>query len=188
MDDEVVAPTRSAWKRPLIAVALAAFVGVWGWGFWYDANRPKPEPLDATAQNAALAACKTAVVSMKALPQIGMTPTVAGRVALVHDEDAILTRLVADLHAVHPTDGSGAKAIAGFTSDWQDLAANRQKYAAELSATGQRPKLRIPVDPTGAPITIRMREYAEIHKLTDCTPDSLQGEVVEGLRVYPRVP
>jgi hypothetical protein len=32
-----------------------------------------------------------------------------------------------------------------------------------------------------------MRLYADIHHLLDCTPDSLQGEVVEGLRTYPRV-
>ncbi len=57
----------------------------------------------------------------------------------------------------------------------------------ELLTTGKRPKLVIPIDPTGAPVTIRMREYAEIHKLTDCTPDSLQGEVVEGPRVYPNL-
>ena len=35
---------------------------------------------------------------------------------------------------------------------------------------------------------IRMREYADIHSLFECTPDRLQGEVVEGVRTYPHKP
>jgi hypothetical protein len=33
-----------------------------------------------------------------------------------------------------------------------------------------------------------MKEYAQIHRLNVCTPDSLQGEVVEGARTYPSSP
>ena len=82
----------------------------------------------------------------------------------------------------------GATALAAFATDWQHLTAARERYAGRLSSGVVRPDLVIPVDTTKAPITIRMKEYAQIHGLGACTPDSLQGEVVEGPRSYPRVP
>ena len=180
-------PARKRWKRAVFVAALTAFVGVWAFGFWYDAHRPKPEPLDTTSALAVNASCRAAVASLSALPTVGTAPTVPGRATRVHGEDAVLTTLVSELAAIHPTDRDGAKALEGFTDDWRHLIAARERYAAALFASSKRPRLVIPVDPTGAPATIRMGEYARIHKLDDCTPDSLQGEVVEGPRTYPPV-
>jgi len=106
----------------------------------------------------------------------------------VRSEDGVLTDLVARLRTVHPTDGDGAKAIADFATDWQHLVAARSRYVATVLSGATTPKLYVPVDPAGKPITIRMREYAEIHHLTACTPNALQGEVVEGPRTYPAAP
>jgi hypothetical protein len=181
------APPRRRWKRPVVAVAFAAFVGVWAFAFWYDANRPSPEPLDPASAAAVATACRSAVASLSILPTVGTTPTVDSRATRVHREDAVFTTLVSELDAVHPTDRDGAKALRSFAADWQHLVAARERYAEELPTSTKRPKLVLPVDPTGAPISIRMGEYARIHKLNDCTPDSLQGEVVEGPRTYPRV-
>ena len=186
MEGEVVAPKRR-WGRAVFGVALVAFVGLWAFAFWYEANRPSPEPLDPTSFSAANAACRSAVGSLAALAPVGTAPTVIDRTNRVQHENAVLTNLVVDFRAIHPRDHDGAKALAAFATDWQHLTASRERYVQELLATGKRPKLVIAIDPTGAPVTIRMREYAQIHKLTDCTPDSLQGEVVEGPRVYPRV-
>jgi hypothetical protein len=185
--DVATAPPRRRWKRPVVVLALAAFVGVWAFAFWYDAHRPSPEPLDKASAAAAGAACRAAVLSLSALPTVGTAPTVNSRATRVHSEDAVLTTLVSELGAIHPTDHDGAKALTAFVADWQHLIAARERYAEALPTSTKRPQLVIPVDPTGAPATIRMGEYARIHKLGDCTPDSLQGEVVEGPRTYPRV-
>jgi hypothetical protein len=185
VDEVEVAPVRKRWPRRLFAVGLALFVGAWAWAFWYEAHRPKPEPLDAISLDAAKSACTSALVDLRRLPQVGGAPTVADRVHLIRAENTILNRVVTQLDAIHPTDPSGAKALTGFTTDWRNLDRARARYVRELEATGKRPKLFIPVDPTGAPATIRMGEYAGIHHLDVCSPDDLQGEVVEGPRVYP---
>jgi hypothetical protein len=184
---EAVKPRRP-WVRAAWIVGLLAFAGVWAFGFWYDAHRPKPEPLDATSMQAANAACRSAVVSLSAIPPVGGAPTVADRATRDRNENAVFTTLVKRLGAIRPTSHEGAQALTAFTADWQHLTEAHERYVTALLASPQRPKLYIPVDPTGAPVTIRMGEYARIHKLTDCTPDSLQGEVVEGPRTYPRVP
>jgi len=50
MDEQIAeAPPRPRWKRPLIVAAVVVFVGIWAFGFWYDANRGTPEPLDAAS-------------------------------------------------------------------------------------------------------------------------------------------
>jgi hypothetical protein len=184
---EVTKPPRP-WVRAAWIVGILAFAGIWAFGFWYDAHRPKPEPLDAVSAHAANVACESAVTSLAAIPPVGGAPTVADRAKRDSDENAVFARLVKQLDTIHPSDHDGAKALAAFTADWQHLNTARQRYVTELLASPKRPKLFIPVDPTGAPVTIRMGEYARIHKLNDCTPDSLQGEVVEGPRTYPRVP
>jgi hypothetical protein len=173
---------RAAW-----IIGLSAFVGVWAFAFWYGAHRPKPEPLDPTALRAANGACRSAVVALAAIPPVGTAPTVNDRATRDRRENAVLTDLVTRLNTIRPIDHDGAKALAGFAADWQHLTAARERYVTALLSSPRRPQLFIPVDPTGAPVTIRMGEYARIHKLDDCTPDSLQGEVVEGPRVYPRV-
>jgi hypothetical protein len=189
MDEVVEQLPRPRWKRPLIVAGVVAFVGVWAFGFWYDANRSTPEPLDSASQRAATVACRWASASLAALTPLPphATPTVTERTTLVRGEDAVLTDLVTRFRAIHPTDHDGATALAAFATDWQHLAEARGHYADAVLSGEKNPKLIVPVDPAGKPITIRMREYAEIHHLNACTPDSLQGEVVEGPRVYSQV-
>jgi hypothetical protein len=181
-------PPRPRWKRPVIVAAVVAFVGVWAFGFWYDATRSTPEPLDTASTRAATVACRWAWASLSDLAPLppNATPTVSERTTRVRGEDLVFTDLVTRFRAVHPTDHDGAKALAAFATDWQHLAEARDRYAAALLSGQKSPKLVVPVDPAGKPITIRMREYAEIHHLNACTPDALQGEVVEGPRVYAR--
>jgi hypothetical protein len=190
-EDEVVEVVpRKRWKRPAIVAGVVVFVGIWAFGFWYDANRGTPEPLDARSAQAATATCGLAGVSLADLTPLppARTPTVAERTILIRSEDVILTRLVTQLRSIHPTDHDGAKALAAFATDWQHLIQARDRYLEAVLTGKKQPKLFVPVDPAGKPITIRMREYAEIHHLTACTPDALQGEVVEGPRTYPRNP
>jgi hypothetical protein len=186
--EDTVARPRRAWRKPVFVAAFVAFAGVWAFGFWYDANRPAPEPLDTASVRAASTACRSASARLSALPPLPFPPELTRRIARVRREDAVFTDLVAEFRAIHPTNSEGAKALAGFATDWHDLTAARERYANELGAGKTRPDLVIPVDPTSAPITIRMKEYAQIHRLNVCTPDSLQGEVVEGVRTYPSSP
>ena len=82
---EVAKPGRR-WVRAAWIVGLAAFAGVWAFGFWYDTHRPKPEPLDATSMRAANADCQAAISSLSAItrgPMLGAyTATKAGVAAL----------------------------------------------------------------------------------------------------------
>lgn len=187
MEVRSAAPRRQ-WRKPVFVAAFVLFIGVWAFGFWYDANRSAPEPLNAASQRAAVGACRSAISKVAVLEPLPSPPVLDKRIARVHAEDAVFTDLVAALRTIHPSDGDGAKALAAFATDWQHLTAARERYADKLSSGVVRPDLVIPVDPTKAPITIRMKEYAQIHRLGACTPDSLQGEAVEGPRSYPRVP
>jgi len=186
----IPAPPRRRWRRPVFIAAFVAFAGVWAWGFWYDANRPRPEPLDTASLHAATAACGSALASLSSLPQLppASTPTLVERTTLVRREDAIFTDLVTRLDAIRPVDRDGAKALTLFAADWRHLTEARERYVTALLAGEHDPQLILPVDPSAKPITIRMKDYAEIHRLTDCRPDDLQGEVVEGSRTYPRLP
>jgi hypothetical protein len=188
MGDAVVVPTRKRWRKPVFVAAFVAFIGVWTFAFWYDATRSSPEPLDSSSRLAAVRACRFAISKVSALPPLPSPPVLERRVARIRAEDAVFTDLVAALRTIHPTDGDGAKALAAFATDWQHLTTARERYVDKLASGVVRPDLVIPVDSTKAPITIRMKEYAQIHRLTACTPDSLQGEVVEGPRSYPTVP
>jgi hypothetical protein len=187
IEGEIVeAPPRKRWKRPAIVAAVVLFCGIWGFAFWYDATRGTPEPLDPTSKKAAAVACQWARASMNDLEQLpkNAAPTVLQRTTLVRGENTVLTDLVTRLRTVHPSDHDGAKAIAAFATDWEHLVEARARYVAAVLSDAHNPKLVVPVDPAGKPITIRMREYAEIHHLPDCTPTALQGEVVEGPRSY----
>ena len=108
------------------------------WGFWYDANRPRPEPIDPASLQAATAACGSALASLSSLPQLppASTPTLVERTTLVRREDAIFTDLVTRLDAVHPIDHDGAKALADFATDWQHLTQAREHYITALLAGG----------------------------------------------------
>jgi hypothetical protein len=184
------APPRRRWRGPVFLAAFVAFVGVWTFAFWYDANRPTPEPLDTASRHAATAACRSAITRLSDLgpvPESGVFIP-APLIARIRSEDNVFGNLVAGLTAIHPTDGAGAEALKAFATDWRHLMAARERYADALNSGKTHLVLVIPVDPSKKPITIRMREYADIHGLTACTPDSLQGEVVEGPRTYPRVP
>lgn len=182
------AAPRRRWRKPVFIAAFVVFIGVWAFGFWYDANRSAPEPLNAASHRAAVTACRAAISKVAVLEPLPSPPVLEKRTARIHAEDAVFTELVAALRTIHPTDSDGAKALAAFATDWQHLTAARARYVGKLSSGVVRPDLVIPVDPSKAPITIRMKEYAQIHRLSACTPDSLQGEVVEGPRSYPRVP
>ncbi len=180
----VSAPFWRRWTFWLVAVVIVGLAGAWAFAFWYDANRPPPEPLDATSVRAAAAVCHDARIRLRALPQVDpKAPAATERITRIRREDAILTTVVDRLEAIHPSDSEGAAALHGFATDWKNLVTARERYADELEAGG-RPKLVIPVDPSSAPISIRMTDYAQIHRLNDCTTDSLQGEVVEGQRSY----
>jgi hypothetical protein len=168
--------------------AFTAFVGVWAFAFWYDATRPSPEPLDPGSLRAATLVCESAITSLSKLAPVSATPTVSERAARVKREDAAFASLVIRLDRIRPANHDGATALWLFAADWRHLTASRERYAGALLSGAKSPKLVIPVDPMKKPVTIRMREYAEIHKLVACTPNSLQGEVVEGPRTYPRVP
>ena len=185
---EAIAATRPRWHKPVFVAAFIAFIGVWAFGFWYDANRSAPEPLNAASHRAAVTACRAAISKVAVLEPLPFPPVLDKRIARIHAEDAVFTELVAALRTIHPPDGDGAKALAAFATDWQHLTAARETYVGKLSSGVVRPDLVIPVDPSKKPITIRMSDYARIHELSACTPDSLQGEVVEGPRSYPRVP
>jgi hypothetical protein len=178
---------KPSWGKRALVLGFALFAGAWGWAFWYEAHRPKPEPLDAASKHAASTVCKAAIADLRKLPQVGGAPTVDIRVRRISAEDTILTRLVHDLDAIRPSDHSGAEALTGFAADWRHLVDARQHYVDQLRATGKRPKLYLPVAPSGEPITIRMGQYTNIHFINECSPASLQGEVVEGRRTYPRV-
>jgi hypothetical protein len=105
----------------VFVAVFAAFIGLWAFAFWYDANRPTPEPLDATSQRSATTSCRIAISILTADGPIPAPTDVAARIARVRADDKVFVELVAKLRTVHPTDGDGAKALAAFATDWQHL-------------------------------------------------------------------
>jgi hypothetical protein len=180
---EEARPAPKAWRRRLFVVVLVVMIGVWGFAFWYSVARVKPEPLDEASRAALVGICTDTLHRLGTIPQVPSLPSVAQRAARVRAEDAVLDRLIARAAQVHPKAAEGRRALTGWLGDWRHVVADRETYAARV-LTGGRPRLVVPIDPTGKPVTIRMADYADGHRMAVCSPVTLHPEVVEGPRTY----
>jgi hypothetical protein len=169
------------WVRSLVVAAFVAVLAAWGVALWYSLTRGGPEPLSPSAQQVLAGACGDALAELRAMPDLDGGPVDPARLTA---ETAVLAGIVrAGRAAVVPGD-DGADALAAWLDDWDALLAARAEVAAQR-ARGTTRRLVVPTDDRGRPVTVRMDEYARYHGLADCSPITLQAEVIDGARFYP---
>jgi hypothetical protein len=178
-------PKRRRLRRQLLLAVLVAVGLAWGYAIWYSVTQTSPESLDHASRTAVSNACTTARNELVALPDLTASSTAGDNVALVRNENVVLTRMTDRIEAVQPKGGDARAALEGWTKDWRDLITARATFASDLEADGTA-RLRIPTVSRGSvkPISERMDEYATQRGLDSCRPQNLQAEVVDGPRDY----
>jgi hypothetical protein len=178
-------PRRRRVRRQLL-LAVAVVIGLaWGYAIWFSVTQKSPERLDRASRTAVANACTTARDELEALPDLTDRSTAADNVALVRNENDVLTRMTDRIDGVQPRGGDARAALQAWARDWRDLITARATFATDLAADGSA-RLRIPTVRRGSvkPISERMDEYATQRGLDGCRPQSLQVEVVDGPRDY----
>jgi hypothetical protein len=169
-----------------VLLGLLVVVGLaWGYAIWYSVSQRSPENLDDAARAAVAEACTNARNELDSLPDLASDATAAEDVALVRDENEVLTRMTDEVDAVRPDGSDPRVALDGWTEDWRALIRARAQFAGDLEADGTA-RLSIPTVSEGGlkPITDRMDAYATQRGLDSCRPEVLQAEVVDGPRDY----
>jgi hypothetical protein len=162
-------------------VGLALIVaGLWGWALVYSVIRKDPERLSAAEHGRIEQVCTTTIKRLRALPPVSSPPTNAKVAQRARAETGELTRMVADLRAVHPQRAAAAQALSKWLDDWDSLLAVRHAYAREVAARGRKAEIVIPAA-NGTAITVRMNRYAESKSIEDCDTTALGAENVNSL-------
>jgi hypothetical protein len=173
--------------RGLIIAGAVLFVGVWIFAIiWSVTVTPNsPESLDDQAATDVEAACAGAMRELESLPELPDPAPGADRVALIREENEILTTMTTQLDAVDPTGSTPASALTQWTADWRRVIAARAKYATDLE-TERRARFVVPAARGIQPVTDKMDDFVreQSGRIDSCFTGALQAEVVEGIRQY----
>lgn len=176
--------SRRLWRNrtPLIVVLVLTLVGVGS--VMYDAFAPvTQEPLGTHGHAVVQQACDNAYRTLKALPPLQRTSSLAEVVARTHQEDTIFDEMVAKFDTVQPSSKDGRTALRDWSADWRSVIARRAGYVRNVAVAHD--KFVLPIDSSGAPVTDRMNQYSRTHSLNQCLTENLQLETVETVRAYP---
>jgi hypothetical protein len=167
---------------------LALFIVAWIVALTYSvtAGGSSPERLDDPNAHTVEANCKTAQHALAKLPQLGGHPTPAKVAQRLDRENAILTTLVHNQLAVHPTKKTPATALRAWVGDWQRLIAAREHYADDLRTKGSDARFIEPAYKGVDPIADKMNNWIleQGTRTQTCNTDALEAEVVNGPRTY----
>ncbi len=167
---------------------LILFAAAWTIAIIYSvtAGGRSPERLDDRNATVVANACSNAQRSLSALPQVGVRATPLAEAGRNVAENALFSKMLTDLRAVHPTGKAPSVAIAGWLDDWQNLVAARNKYVDDLTTIGRRARFVEPATKGIKPIADKMNDWTlEQGTRTDaCNTGALQIEVLRGPRKY----
>jgi hypothetical protein len=164
------------------------FLGAWAVALTYSvtAGGKSPERLDNPTAAKVEKACVAAQHQMEALPQLTAHSSIDERATRVDGENAAMNAMVGKLRALHPDSKTPAVALTAWLDDWQRLITARQHYANDLRRLGNDARFVEPATAGVDPIADKMNNWIlEQGTRTDaCNTGQLQGEVVEGPRIY----
>jgi hypothetical protein len=169
-------------RNAIVAVVIVVAIA-WGYALWFSVTRStSPELLDEADRTTVIAACDRA---REQLQTIATEPIGDTAVARIREENDILTAMVRKFDDVAPADDDPRTALNGWTNDWTEVIAARERFAADLEPDGTA-RFSVPNIKAGSlkPITVRMTEYADQQDMPTCTVDALQADVLDRVRDY----
>ena len=96
----------------------------------------------------------------------------AQRAAVIDQATVLLERQLADLRATEPTDETGRKGVGLWLADWDGYLQSRREQADRMRAGRDEPfSVK---EQGGAPVTLRMDEFAQTNAMPSCAvPDDI---------------
>jgi hypothetical protein len=179
--NEQVARRRRRRRNLVVAIVVVVAIA-WGYALWFSVSRSSPELLSDKDHDAIASACDSARTKLEG---IDIEPVGNTAVARIRDENEVLTQMVRDFDEVAPSKDDPRRALSGWTNDWTDVIAAREKFAADLEPDGSA-RFSVPTVRPGSlkPITDRMNDYADQQNLPTCSATALQADVVDRDRDY----
>jgi hypothetical protein len=177
------AARRRRLRRNVILAAVIVVAVAWGYALWFSVTRnTSPELLDDADRATIIAACDRA---REQLQTIQTEPIGDTAVARIREENDFLTAMVREFDAVSPTEDDPRTALTGWTNDWTQVIAARERFAADLEPDGSA-RFSVPNIKQGSlkPITVRMTDYADQQDMPTCTVSALQADVLDRERDY----
>ena len=167
---------------------MILFAAAWTIALIYSvtAGGRSPERLDDPTAKIVATACVDARRSLSALPQVGVRAGSADVASRVAAEDAIFSKMITGLRALHPKGSAPAIALTGWLGDWQSLVTARERFVTDLRTQGTDARFVEPATKGIKPIADKMNDWTlEQGTRTDvCNTGVLQIEVVQGPRAY----
>ena len=179
-------------RRRLVRIAFAVFVVAWIFALVYSVTEggTSPERLDDATARAVESNCRAAQRALSRLPQLKANTTPAGTATRLEHEDEILSTMVKQQRALHPTHNTPAVALNGWLDDWQRLITARERFARDLRTKGTAARFIEPAYKGVDPIADKMDTWTleQGTRTNTCKTEALQAEVVNGPRTYGSTP
>lgn len=170
-DDDPDSPSRS--RVAMIATLIAVTVLLGGWVyvlFFYDPGLLIDELADHTFPNAAEQVCAAADAQLAALPPADMAVSPSDRADEVARSNVILTRMIADLRPLAPTEPQEvADGVNEWLEDWTTYIGNRETYVENLRVDDDARFLESTKGSDTKGITRAINSFAQVNRMDSCT-------------------
>ncbi len=168
-------------RRFGVLLAIASFVGIWGYVLYLSVFEGRAEPrdrLDDTAWSAtAEATCARSTPVFEALPFASEVGSPEERARILDDGTAEVEAMIARLAALEPPAAPDeAAAVAAWLDDYRTFAIDRREYAAaQRDSSDPRYDQAFSVtDREGYQIDVLIDDFAHVNYMESCeTPDDV---------------
>lgn len=160
--------------RLLLAISLVAIVAMWVYGLFF-APSVSPEMIsDRAWVTRAEATCKTQRALVYGLANArsfkDLTPrseALRQRADVADRATGYLRDMLQSLRADPPADAASVALLAKWFGEWDIYMSDRDTHVAQFRA-GNDPPFAQTANETGAPVPIRMDQFARTNKMSDC--------------------
>lgn len=176
-EPDVDDPRTRPWQRILLVLAVASFVGIWGYVMYLSFGPGREAPrdrLDDTAWVArAEAVCAETAEELAQLPFASEVESPAERAAVIDAATDELEPMVEDLAALDPpADADEALAVERWLADWRRYLTDRGEYA-DLLATGADEPFSV-TRRDRYHLDLLIDDFAKVNRMESCeTPDDV---------------
>ena len=160
--------------RLAVVLAVASFVGIWGYVLYLSFFVGRADPLDRISDQewvrTAEASCAPFAAEVERLPFANELESPAERARVLDDATDRLEAMVRGLRALNPPrDDADARAVGRWLDDWEEFNRNRRAYAETFRAGGDEPFLV--TDRGGYQIDLLIEDFAaKANDMPSCAP------------------
>ena len=165
--------TRS-WRRIAVVLAVASFIGIWGYVLYLSFFVGRADPMDALSDEewveTAEATCAPTAAGLRQLPYANELDDPAERAEVLDEATGRLERMVRQLRGLNPPDDAEeARAVSRWLDDWEEFNRNRRAYAERFRAGLDEP-FRV-TDRSGYQIDVLIDDFAaKANDMPSCAP------------------